>query len=459
MLEPTNSASGAAVSKGAAKDRAEILVWKGTAYGRRRKAETPAQAHPAQADPAKADAEAVSAVTPASRVPGATSQPRVQAIAASIIKLSKLTKSTPLWVPAGMKPNLAAGLVVLAAASMMTSLAFTDAWGPTGSSSVPTSPVELGVPTVSARPDPVPTASTPSTALAAPAAQAWPEPAVRTAIDVTAGLPQDQVARRLGEEQVAHVESGAPATQATPEAVATAPAPAAAIPVAPVPQPEAVAAPAAPAQSADHEHIERAERAASDAAAKLAQEREARVFAEEKAASLAAQIATERQARETAESTRAAISAELDAARKARAEAEDAARLANAALSEKEKSFETVALQGASVAAPPVSAIAKPIAVPPQRVASTRAAGPTASSVVANSDLAEGRKLLARGDLKAARQHFERAASSGLPEAALAAGNTFDPVSLTKAGLKEAGDPARARLWYRRAYELAQSRQ
>ncbi len=75
-----------------------------------------------------------------------------------------------------------------------------------------------------------------------------------------------------------------------------------------------------------------------------------------------------------------------------------------------------------------------------------------------NADIIEGQAHFAKGDLPSARAAFAKAFESGLPEAALALGNTFDPVSLAKAGVKAKGDPALARRWYRRAFELAMRR-
>jgi TPR repeat protein len=79
-----------------------------------------------------------------------------------------------------------------------------------------------------------------------------------------------------------------------------------------------------------------------------------------------------------------------------------------------------------------------------------------ANSDAATSALVQGEKLFAKGDVEEARQRFEQAAKMGMPEAALALGNTYDRVSLAKAGLNVTGDPTRARQWYRRALELAQ---
>ena len=83
------------------------------------------------------------------------------------------------------------------------------------------------------------------------------------------------------------------------------------------------------------------------------------------------------------------------------------------------------------------------------------AAPPSNKSV--HPDLIAGQAHFTKGDLPAARRAFAKAMDTGLPEAALALGNTFDPVSLAKVGLKDKGDPAAARRWYRRAFELALS--
>lgn len=75
-----------------------------------------------------------------------------------------------------------------------------------------------------------------------------------------------------------------------------------------------------------------------------------------------------------------------------------------------------------------------------------------------NPDLRAGQEHFANGDLAAARAAFSKAMKSGLPEAALGIGNTYDPVTLAKSGLNEKGDPEEARRWYRRAFELAMRR-
>ncbi len=119
------------------------------------------------------------------------------------------------------------------------------------------------------------------------------------------------------------------------------------------------------------------------------------------------------------------------------------------------------------------ASVAAPKTVPPETVRATpeseaipnsnprraTAHRPAPSSIDTAADagrrqLRLGEKLLARGDLAGARQQFEEAARQGLPEGALALGNTFDPVSLAKVGISAPGDPARARRWYREAYLL-----
>ena len=75
-----------------------------------------------------------------------------------------------------------------------------------------------------------------------------------------------------------------------------------------------------------------------------------------------------------------------------------------------------------------------------------------------NPKLAAGEAALAKGDLEAARRYFKELADAGLPEGALALGSTYDPKSLERAGLAGAqADRARAKEWYRRAIELAQT--
>jgi TPR repeat protein len=63
-----------------------------------------------------------------------------------------------------------------------------------------------------------------------------------------------------------------------------------------------------------------------------------------------------------------------------------------------------------------------------------------------------GGRLLATGDIAAARVFFERAAEQGNAGAATAAGKTYDPLYLEEAHVRGIrGDPVAAAKWYRRA--------
>ena len=69
--------------------------------------------------------------------------------------------------------------------------------------------------------------------------------------------------------------------------------------------------------------------------------------------------------------------------------------------------------------------------------------------------LARGDSFVVVGDIASARVFYERAASAEDGRAALRMGTTFDPAFLRRAGLpRTLGDPARARSWYRRAFDL-----
>lgn len=68
--------------------------------------------------------------------------------------------------------------------------------------------------------------------------------------------------------------------------------------------------------------------------------------------------------------------------------------------------------------------------------------------------MARGAKMLATGDIAAARLFFERAAEGGNAVAAREAGKTYDPLALAEAharGIR--GDPVAAARWYRKASE------
>jgi hypothetical protein len=67
----------------------------------------------------------------------------------------------------------------------------------------------------------------------------------------------------------------------------------------------------------------------------------------------------------------------------------------------------------------------------------------------------DGDRLLARGDVAAARARYERAAAMGSAEAALALGATYDPRRLLSRGvIGMGGNKDRARQWYQRADDL-----
>lgn len=69
--------------------------------------------------------------------------------------------------------------------------------------------------------------------------------------------------------------------------------------------------------------------------------------------------------------------------------------------------------------------------------------------------MARGRDFLASGDISAARVAFRRLADAGMPDAALALANTYDPAYLASHNVIGAlGDSAMARRLYQRAREL-----
>jgi TPR repeat protein len=95
-----------------------------------------------------------------------------------------------------------------------------------------------------------------------------------------------------------------------------------------------------------------------------------------------------------------------------------------------------------AAAAPPVAAPPAPAkpALPPAEIAALRARGDA---------------LLATGDIVSARLFYERAAEGGDAQAALLAGQTFDPGFLARAGVRGVrGDRAQAAQWYHRAGAL-----
>ena len=113
--------------------------------------------------------------------------------------------------------------------------------------------------------------------------------------------------------------------------------------------------------------------------------------------------------------------------------------------------------------AAPAVAVLPPVAQPaPSRPPAARRDAPSSLPAMSPADrsraeghLSRGRSLLQSGDIASARLFFRRAAEAGLAEAALAMGDTFDPVGLDR--LRAVGvqpDPAEARLWYEKARSL-----
>ena len=80
---------------------------------------------------------------------------------------------------------------------------------------------------------------------------------------------------------------------------------------------------------------------------------------------------------------------------------------------------------------------------------------PAFSGVEVTTLLARGDWLFATGDVDSARLLYERAAQAGDAQGAVRLGQTFDPVFLDRAHLRETrADPGMAVFWYRRARDL-----
>lgn len=176
---------------------------------------------------------------------------------------------------------------------------------------------------------------------------------------------------------------------------------------------------------------------------------------------LKAKLADAEVERTAADAVRTELVAEVASRRRAAEAAEQKAGALEAEIATKRVADER------SVPAPAVTPVtppkAEPAPVPEPQPKAVALASPESSENVlpgghaasADASLAEGRRQLRSGNLQAARQLFERAASLGLPEGALAMGTTFDPFALSKAGIAETGAPDEAQRWYRRAYELS----
>jgi hypothetical protein len=136
-------------------------------------------------------------------------------------------------------------------------------------------------------------------------------------------------------------------------------------------------------------------------------------------------------------------------------EAQTTLVVAAAALGRSEpQSAPSPATTAPSIAAPPSTPPSAP--PPPPRTGRPSApALPAADRERAEGLLNRGRKLLASGNIASARLFFQRAADAGLADGALAMGDTFDPIELSR--LNAVGihpDPKEARRWYEKAREL-----
>jgi uncharacterized glyoxalase superfamily protein PhnB len=175
-------------------------------------------------------------------------------------------------------------------------------------------------------------------------------------------------------------------------------------------------------------------------------------------------------AEEPAQPADNAESEKLEEARASRLAAEEAARAAQEELARARAAPAAAAEQPTEIVSQTAPADGEPTApiggrivvTPPADETATEEAAPKSAGQdadqLASALLAEGRSLLAKGDLDGARRAFLRAADNGLAEAALALGSTYDPAILARSGLKGASaDPESAKRWYRRAHELTQA--
>ncbi|PPC86259.1 MAG: hypothetical protein CTY31_06810 [Hyphomicrobium sp.] len=208
----------------------------------------------------------------------------------------------------------------------------------------------------------------------------------------------------------------------------------------------------------------------------LDQERAARIAAEEKALLSASEAEALKRAHALVEATAAQDRARFESVKVSRQASTDlypASRetsTSKAAVSTPAAWDAQVSVSTGATSAPPEplpqnNVVVAPINEQPTRAAEAKSIPPQPLQVAEKSpqnghaELLAGQKHLSAGNLKAARHAFERAAQLGRPEGALAVGNTFDPVSLAKIGVQASGDTARARLWYRRAYDIVLAQQ
>jgi hypothetical protein len=116
-----------------------------------------------------------------------------------------------------------------------------------------------------------------------------------------------------------------------------------------------------------------------------------------------------------------------------------------------------VPVSGAPAIKNPSAAMATPsgvIAAAPPALTPT-ARQPAMEAKVSEALLARAQTYLMNGDVAAARLVLRRAAEADVARAALALGDTYDPLVLKQLGVVGiVGDPKEAREWYRRAAEL-----
>jgi hypothetical protein len=113
--------------------------------------------------------------------------------------------------------------------------------------------------------------------------------------------------------------------------------------------------------------------------------------------------------------------------------------------------------QNVERAAPPVSAPNVERAPPPQVAERTPQPAPTRMLDAAEVDVLvkQGQQFVAAGDFVTARLVFQRAAEAGNAAAALALGASYDPVVLSRLGVRGVdADVGKARTWYQKAKDF-----
>jgi type II secretory pathway predicted ATPase ExeA len=152
--------------------------------------------------------------------------------------------------------------------------------------------------------------------------------------------------------------------------------------------------------------------------------------------------------RPTAAEAREAASIGLAAPRAAAEPAPGAAGSSNEPVMARADAEPAAAATGETTATP-IEQPAAAAPAPPERHAAATTGVPSADLVTL---VWRGDRLLAAGEIVAARHFFERAAASGDAGAACGAGKSYDPIFLKQLGVRGvAADPAKAVAWYRKA--------